>query len=81
MTSLCNGENRFVCGVHNASAVEASRLLANATLTLIMATPEYQADLLPAREELAALRSQAHATPDPARCAAEQKLIAVPVVS
>jgi acid phosphatase (class A) len=74
------GESRIVCGVHNASAVEASRLLANATLTLIMATPEYQADLLLARQELAALRKQAHATPDPARCKIEAKLIAEPVV-
>jgi acid phosphatase (class A) len=74
------GESRVVCGVHNASAVDASRLLVNAMLTLAMATPAYQADMVSARQELTALRSQPHVKPEPARCAAETKLMAVPVV-
>jgi acid phosphatase (class A) len=74
------GESRIVCGVHNASAVEASRLLVNAMLTLAMATPEYQADMLNARQELAALRRASHVNPELARCEIEAKLIAEPVV-
>ena len=54
------GDSRVVCGVHNASAVEAARLLTSATMALVMGTPAYQADLAEARAELAALRSQPH---------------------
>ena len=73
------GDSRIICGVHNVSAVEGSRLLTSAALAAVMATPEYQADLAAARTELAGLRSQPHAEPDPARCEEEARLIATPL--
>ena len=51
------GESRIVCGVHNASAVEAGRTSASATLSVVRASPAYQTDFAAARQELAALRS------------------------
>jgi acid phosphatase (class A) len=73
------GDSRVICGVHNASAVEASRLLTSATLAGSMGTAEYQADLMAARAELATLRGQPHARPDPARCEEETRLITTPL--
>jgi acid phosphatase (class A) len=73
------GDSRVVCGVHNASAVAAARLLAGATIAVATATPEYQQDLRAARAELAALRAAAHTTPDPPRCETEAALIRQPV--
>lgn len=70
------GDSRIVCGVHNASAVEAARVLASATMALVMATPAYQADLAGARSELTQLRSQPHSEPQPERCEEEARLIA-----
>jgi acid phosphatase (class A) len=72
------GDSRVVCGVHNASAVEAARLLTSSTMTLTSATPEYQADLAAARAELAALRAGQYAKPEPARCAEEAALVKIP---
>lgn len=72
------GDSRVICGVHNASAVEAARLLTSATMALVMITPEYQADLAAARTELAALRNQPHSRPQPERCAQEARLISTP---
>nr|PZN75005.1 MAG: phosphatidic acid phosphatase [Pseudomonadota bacterium] len=69
------GESRVVCGVHNASAVEAARVSTSAVMTVVMTTPEYQADLQAAREELEELR-RTGPKPDPARCAEEAALIA-----
>jgi acid phosphatase (class A) len=73
------GDSRVVCGVHNASAVSASRLLTGAALALASATAEYQQDLAAARAELAALRAAAHAAPAPARCEEEAALVNLPV--
>lgn len=72
------GDSRVVCGVHNASAVDAARLLTSATMALVMATPAWQADVVEARAELAALRSQPHALPQPQRCEEEARLIGMP---
>ncbi len=72
------GESRVVCGVHNASAVEGGRYTADAVMTLVAATPEYHADLDSARAELAELRKTA-AKPDPASCATEAALVALPI--
>lgn len=69
------GDSRVVCGLHNASAVEAARMLTGAAVAAISASPLYQTDLLAARAELAALREGAHPKPDPARCAAEAALV------
>ncbi|HTP40610.1 MAG TPA: phosphatase PAP2 family protein [Steroidobacteraceae bacterium] len=72
------GDSRIVCGVHNASAVEAARLLTSAVMSLVTITPAYQQDLAAARAELAGLRAASHLQPQPARCAAEAQLIRVP---
>jgi acid phosphatase (class A) len=50
------GESRVVCGAHNASAVEAGRLSAAATLSVVRASPAYQADFRAVRRELNASR-------------------------
>ena len=59
------GESRIVCGVHNASAVEAGRVTAAATLAAVHGNAEFASDLAAARTELDALRSDP-ATPHPA---------------
>ena len=73
------GDSRVVCGVHNASAVTAARMLTGATVALATATTEYQQDLAAAREELAALRAGPHSSPAPARCEAEARLVDQPL--
>ncbi len=65
------GESRFVCGVHNESAVEAGMLSASATMTVVETKPEYQADLAGARAELDALRASGQR---PTGCDAEAAL-------
>jgi acid phosphatase (class A) len=69
------GDSRVVCGVHNASAVQGARMLVSATMAVVMGTEAYQSDLAAARQELSALRAQPHATPEPARCELERKLV------
>lgn len=73
------GESRFVCGAHNESAVEAGMASASATLSLVRAKPTFKVDLEAARRELAALRSDP-AVARPGGCAAEEALIATPVI-
>jgi acid phosphatase (class A) len=72
------GESRIVCGVHNASAVEAGRLTAASVLAAVHASPDFQADLTAAKQELDALRANA-STPRPQDCAAEAGLVALPI--
>ncbi|MBE7218451.1 MAG: phosphatase PAP2 family protein [Caulobacteraceae bacterium] len=67
-------DSRFVCGVHNESAVEAGMLSASATLALVSTKPAYQADLAAARRELAGLRRSA--PPPAAGCAVQAGLVA-----
>lgn len=50
------GESRIVCGVHNASAVDAGRLSASATLTVMQHSARFQADMRSVLRELAMLR-------------------------
>ena len=69
------GESRIVCGAHNASAVEASRIAASAILAVARATRSYQSDFAAARGELNILRKTA-ARPDAATCQAEAALVA-----
>lgn len=69
------GESRIVCGVHNASAVEAGRTSASATLSVIRATPDYRDDFDAARKELRGLQATA-GKPDDAQCKAEENLVA-----
>ncbi|TCP66609.1 phosphatase PAP2 family protein [Sphingomonas sp. PP-CE-1G-424] len=74
------GESRIVCGVHNASAVEAGRLSASSTLTAMQGDPAFTADLAAARREIAALRHDARtAKPGTALCTGEAALVAQPL--
>lgn len=71
------GESRIVCGVHNASAVEAGRLAASTTLTAMHGVEAFQNDLTAARAEIAALRSDvATPRPDAGQCTREAELVA-----
>jgi acid phosphatase (class A) len=71
------GDSRVICGVHNTSAVESARFLVSGTLAVVMGIEDYQKDLQAARQELAALRAQPHATPQPQRCEIERQLVAI----
>jgi acid phosphatase (class A) len=68
------GESRIVCGVHNASAVEAGRLTATAVFAAQHGSPDFRADAEAARAELALLR--ARAAERPASCAVEAATLA-----
>jgi acid phosphatase (class A) len=68
------GDSRVVCGVHNASAVEAGRTLGAALVASLHGDPVFRADLDAARKEMAALRGAA--PPPPRACAAERALTA-----
>lgn len=70
------GESRVVCGVHNASAVEAGRLLGAAIVARHAGDADLAADLARARGELVSLRAAQAA--NPARCAAEAPLLPTP---
>ena len=72
------GESRVVCGVHNASAVEAARTAATAVFVALQTKPEWQADAEAARAELTAVRAKA-SRPNPQACAVESALIAQPI--
>ncbi len=74
------GESRIVCGVHNASAVEAGRTSASATLSAIRTTAAYQADLAAARAELATLRASLPA-PSESQCRPEKALVALDILN
>lgn len=69
------GESRVVCGVHNASAVDAGRTEASIVVAALHSSSEFRADLDGARSELAAARAKA---PPPANCDAENALVALP---
>ena len=74
------GESRTVCGVHNASAVEAGRLSAASTLDAVAGDPVFQRDLAAARAKLTRLRADPAAShPDATGCAAEAALVARPI--
>jgi acid phosphatase (class A) len=68
------GESRIVCGVHNASAVEAGRISAEATLLEVRATSDYRRDLAAAREEIKRLKALRSAPPVQ-QCTAEESLV------
>ena len=73
------GESRIVCGVHNATAVEAGRMTSASTLAAVHAQAAFRSDLALARAELAALRADP-ATPRPENCPAEAALVAQPIL-
>ncbi len=69
------GESRVVCGVHNASAIEAGRTNAAALVAALHGSKAFRDDLDAVRTELAEVRKTA--TPAPAaQCLAEKALIA-----
>ena len=63
------GASRVVCGVHNASSVDAGRLAATALLATLHGQAAFRADVDGARAELAALK--AVPPPNAEICAAE----------
>jgi acid phosphatase (class A) len=67
------GESRVVCGVHNASAVEAGRTNASILVAALHGSPQFRRDMDGARKEVAAARARGPA-PDPAACAAQAEL-------
>lgn len=70
------GESRVVCGVHNASSVDAGRTTGAALVAALHGDPAFRADLEAARKELAALRASSPPLPDAAACQAQSALIA-----
>ena len=73
------GESRIVCGVHNASAVEAGRITAASSVAADHGQAAFLADVATAKAELAALRADP-ATPKPTGCEAEASLVAQPIL-
>jgi len=67
------GESRVVCGVHNASAIEAGRTDGAALVAALHGAGAFRADLDGARAEIAALRAAGPA-PNPGVCKAEAAL-------
>lgn len=69
------GESRIVCGVHNASAVEAGRLSATLSVTRMRVSPTFQSDFAAARAELLRLPEMAASMVE--RCNAEASVLSV----
>jgi acid phosphatase (class A) len=63
------GQSRVVCGVHNASAVEAGWMTATAIFAAQQASQEFRADVEAARGELKALLAQ----PNSAQSCSEER--------
>ena len=77
------GESRIVCGVHNASSVEAGRKNAENLFAALWSSEAFKADLAAVRAELDATRAKAQAagtSPEPGRCTAEANLIGAPLL-
>lgn len=64
------GESRVVCGVHNASAIEAGRTNGAGLVAALRGNAQFRADLEAARAEITRLRATA-AVPDPEACRAQ----------
>jgi len=72
------GESRIVCGVHNMSAVEAGRMVAASTMTVVRTERDYGDAVAAARAELTALQKSA-AAPSAQSCSAEELLVTQPL--
>ena len=72
------GESRVICGVHNASSVDAGRVNATALVQTLETSHGFQADLAAVRAELDAARAAGPA-PDKAQCAAQAAVLATPL--
>ena len=66
------GESRVVCGVHNASAVEAGRTNASALVAALHGSKAFRADLDAVRAEIVEARAKAA---KPAQCDVEAALV------
>lgn len=73
------GESRVVCGVHNASSVEAGKVNAENLFAALWSSEAFKADLAGVRAELDAARVQG-TPPDPAHCTAEANLLSAPLL-
>lgn len=71
------GESRIVCGVHNASAIDASRITGSALVARLHGEAQFRKDMDAARAEIAKARATAPKL-DVAACQAEAELIAKP---
>lgn len=69
------GESRVVCGVHNASAVEAGRVNGSAVVAALHGQEAFRKDLDGVRKEIAELRKTG-AAPDAGQCKAEADILA-----
>jgi len=69
------GESRVVCGMHNASAVDAGYLAGSALFGALLESDSFRADVEAARKELADLRRQDASLPEAAASQAESKLL------
>jgi acid phosphatase (class A) len=67
------GESRVVCGVHNASAIEAGRTNASALVAALHGSKAFRDDLDAVRAEIASARAKAN---KPAQCDVESALVA-----
>jgi len=72
------GESRVICGVHNASSVEAGKTNAENLFAALWSSEAFKTDLAGVRAELDAARAQA-TPPDAARCTAEANLLSTPL--
>lgn len=72
------GESRIVCGVHNASSVEAGQANAETLFAALWSSEAFKADLAGVRAELDAARAKG-SPPEPARCTAEANLLSAPL--
>ncbi len=68
------GESRVVCGVHNATAIEAGRVVAASVVANLHGDAAFRADMNAAREEMASFRKTAKA-PDAGMCEREMQLL------
>jgi len=73
------GESRVVCGVHNATAVDAGRLSATLSLVRMRVSPDFQKAMDSAGVELRGLVHPPH--PAKERCAAEAKAMSVSILA
>lgn len=68
------GESRVVCGVHNATAIEAGRVVGASVVAALHGDVGFRADMDAARVEMAAFRQSA-ARPDAGVCEREMQLL------
>jgi acid phosphatase (class A) len=69
------GESRVICGVHNASAVEAGRMVAESTVAALHGNETFRGDMEAARKELGTLTRDLTQSSEP-MCAAEIEMLA-----